>query len=436
MGRGVAIGSKATPVNTVKFRSLALISFVAACGKESSQSAKPAGPPPTPEVGVVEVVAKPVTLSRELPGRLSPFRVAEVRARVNGIVQKRLFTEGSDVKAGQPLFKIDPEPYVATLESARAQLLRAEATVESAKSQSERFGKLVETNAVSRQEYEDTVAKLKTAQADVAAARAAVKTAQINVGFTTVDAPIAGRIGRSDVTEGAYVQQAGATLMATIQQLDPVYVDMTWSAAEMMRLRRALDSGELQTIDGKAKVAIVLEDGREYEQPGALQFADVSVDQGTGSITLRAIVPNPKQQLLPGMFVRARIDEGTMPNALLVPQKAITRDQNARPSALVVGADGTVERRMLETDRAIGDSWVVTSGLKPGEKVIVDGLQKARPGSTVKVVPAGQATAQAPPVPQAPQAPQPAQGSAVGSGSGSGSPFAPMSAAPSARTGQ
>ena len=280
------------------------------------------------EVGVFEVVAKPVTLSRELPGRLSPFRVAEVRARVNGIVLKRLFTEGSDVKAGQVLFKIDPEPYQATLEAARAQQMRAEATVESAKSQAERFAKLVETNAVSRQEYEDAQAKLKTATADVAATRAAVKAAQINIGYTSVEAPIAGRIGRSDVTEGAYVQQSGATLMATVQQLDPVFVDMTWSAVERMRLRQAIETGALQTIDGKAKVAIVLEDGREYDQPGALQFADVTVDQGTGSVTLRALVPNPKGQLLPGMFVRARIDEGTLPNALLVPQRAVTREMS------------------------------------------------------------------------------------------------------------
>jgi len=431
----------------VNYRALAL-TLLLACGKEAAP-AKQGGPQQIAEVGVVEIVATPVTLSRELPGRLTPFRVAEVRARVNGIVQKRLFTEGSDVKANQPLFKIDPEPYVATLESARAQLLRAEATVESAKSQAERFAKLVETNAVSRQEYEDAQAKLKTTTADVAAARAAVKAAQINVGFTTVEAPIAGRIGRSDVTEGAYGQQSSATLMATIQQLDPVYVDMTWSATEMMRLRHSIESGELQTAtsgsagaptgERKAKVAVILEDGRTYDQPGLLQFTDVSVDQSTGSVTLRALVPNPKGELLPGMFVRARIDEGTMPNALLVPQRAVTRDQNARPVAMVVGADGKVERRLLETDRAIGDAWVVTNGIKAGEKVIVEGLQKARPGATVKTVPAGQATAgggSAGPLAAAGSAGSGSGATPQGSGSGSGSPFAPMSAAPAPRAGQ
>lgn len=413
-----------------------LVSAFFACGKDAAPSGK-TGPPPMVEVGVYEVVAKSVVLSRELPGRLTPFRVAEVRARVNGIVLKRLFTEGSDVKAGQVLFKIDSEQYQATLESARAQQMRAEAMVESAKSQSERFAKLLETNAVSRQEYEDAVAKLKTASADVAASRAAVKAAQINIGYTTVEAPIAGRIGRSDVTEGAYVQQSGATLMATVQQLDPIYVDMTWSASEMMRLRHAIETGAVQTIDGKAKVAIVLEDGREYDQPGALQFADVTVDQGTGSVTLRALVPNSKGQLLPGMFVRARIDEGTLPNALLVPQRAVTRDQNARPTALVVGADGKVERRMLETDRAIGDAWLVTKGIASGERVIVEGLQKARPGATVKAVPAGAATAAADGAGSAAAPPPAAAGSASpAAGSGSAAAFAPMSAAPPARARQ
>jgi membrane fusion protein (multidrug efflux system) len=335
--------------------------------------------------------------------------------------------------------------------------MRAEAQVDAAKIQSNRFAKLIETNAISRQEYDDALARVKTSEADVAAARASVKAARINLDFTSVDAPIAGRIGRTEVTEGAYVQQAQATLLATIQQLDPVYVDVTWSSAEMMRLRRALDTGELETVDGKAQVRIVLEDGREYDQPGALQFADVSVDQSTGSVTLRAIVPNPKGMLLPGMFVRARLEEGSMPTALLVPQRAVTRDQNARPVALVVGKDGKVERRLLETERAHEDAWVVTSGLVPGEQVIVEGLQKARPGATVKAVPARPpGTAQASPTPgggpampaagsAAPSAPTmpPASGSAApapapaavapgaaGSATGSASPFAPASAMP------
>ncbi|HEY5924082.1 MAG TPA: efflux RND transporter periplasmic adaptor subunit, partial [Kofleriaceae bacterium] len=323
--------------------------------------------------------------------RTSAYRVAEVRARVNGIVQKRLFKEGSDVKAGEALFQIDPAPYQAALESAQAQLARAEATVESAKSLAERYTKLVETNAVSRQEYDDAIAKQKSAVAEVAAARAQVKTARINVDYTRVTAPIAGRIGRSDVTEGAYVQQASATLLATVQQLDPVYIDLTWSSADLMKMRRALESGELQSVDGKAKVSVLLEDGREYAEQGTLQFADVSVDQTTGSVALRAIVPNPKGELLPGMFVRARIDEGTKADALLVPQRAVTRDQNGRPIALVVDKAGKVERRQLETDRAVGDSWLVTKGVAPGDQIIIEGLQKARPGATVKPVPAASA---------------------------------------------
>lgn len=366
----------------------AFVSLVA-CGKESSTPAAKGAAPPPAEVGVITVAATPVTLTRELPGRTSAFKVAEVRARVNGIVRRRLFAEGSDVKAGQPLFEIDPAPYEAALESARAQQLRAEATVESAKATEERFAKLIETNAVSRQEYEDAVAKVKTSKADVAAARAAVRAAQINVGYTKVTSPIAGRIGRSEVTEGAYVQQGSATLLAIVQQLDPVYVDLTWSSAEMLRLRRAVESGEIKSVDGKAPVTVVLEDGREHAQQGTLEFTDVTVDPSTGSVSLRAVVPNPKAELLPGMFVRARIAEGVKSDALLVPQRAVTRDQNGRPLALVVDSTGKVERRTLVTDRAIGDAWLVTDGLKPGEMVVVEGMQRIRPGAPVKPVPVG-----------------------------------------------
>jgi membrane fusion protein (multidrug efflux system) len=373
----------------VKLSLLLLIVLAGACGKESAAPPQQSAPPPAAEVGVVTVAPTTVTLTRELPGRTSAFRVAEVRARVNGIVRKRLFAEGSDVKAGQTLFEIEPAPYEAALESARAQQLRAEATVESARAQAERYTKLIETNAVSRQEYEDAQARLKTATADVAAAKAAVKTAEINLGYTKVVSPIAGRIGRSEVTEGAYAQAGAATLLATVQQLDPVYVDMTWSSAEMLRLRRKIESGEVKTVDGKASVTVVLEDGREHGQLGTLEFADVTVDPGTGSISLRAIVPNPKRELLPGMFVRARIAEGVKSDALLVPQRAVTRDQNGRPLALVVDAAGKVERRQLVTDRAIGDAWLVTEGLRPGERVVVEGMQRIRPGASVKPVPAG-----------------------------------------------
>ena len=384
------------------------VCLLGACSKKDDKPAGAGRPSGPVEVGVVTIQPQSITLRKELPGRISALRVAEVRARVNGIVQKRLFEEGSDVKQGQPLFKIDPAPYAAALDSARAQVARAEATVVAAKSLAERFQKLIETNAVSKQELDDAVAKLKTAEADVAAARAAAKRAAIDVGYTTVTAPLAGRIGRAEVTEGAYVQAQQATLLATIQQLDQVYVDLTWSSTEAMRLRRALESGEIKSDGGKATVVLVTEDNREYGLPGTLQFADVTVDATTGSISLRAVFPNPERQLLPGMFVRARIDEGTKADALLVPQRAVTRDQTGRPMALVVNAQNKVERRQLVADREVGDAWLVTSGIAAGERVIVEGLQKARPGADVKAVPAG-----AP----APKAAQGSGSAAAGSGS-------------------
>lgn len=392
---------------TLAIASFFLAAAAAACGTDSpaQPGASPGGGKPL-EVGVVTVTPRPVTLTRELPGRTSAYRVAEVRARVNGIVQKRLFEEGADVKAGQPLFRIDPAPYQAAFESAQAQVARAQAQVDGATTLTARYETLVAANAISRQEYDDADARLKTARADLAAARAAQKAARINLDYTTVTAPLAGRIGRAEVTEGAYVQQASATLLATVQQLDRLYVDLTWSSAEALRLRRAIESGEITTTAGAAVVTIVLEDGRAYGPPGTLQFTDASVDATTGSILLRATVPNPKGELLPGMFVRARLDEGTNPTAILVPQKAVTRDQNGRPVALVVGKDSKVERRLLVTDRAVGDAWLVTDGLVAGESVIVEGIQKARPGTPVKPVPASGGLAQAPAA-TAPPAPSP-----------------------------
>ncbi len=355
------------------------------CRGEAKQAAS-SGPV---EVGVVTIEPTSVTLTRELPGRTSAFRVAEVRARVNGIVLKRLFTEGTDVKEGQRLFVIDPSPYQAALEGAKGALARAEANLANVRAVAERDADLVRDNAVSRQEYETSQSALKVAEADVASARAARDAAQINVGYTVVTSPVSGRIGRSAVTEGAYVQAAQATLLATVQQLDPVYVDLSQSTAEVMRLRRDLESGKLQSAGGgRAKVRLVTEDGREYGLAGALQFTDVTVDPSTGSVALRALFPNPKGELLPGMFVRARLDEGVNPAALLVPQVGVTRDQKGLPTALVVGPDGKVERRQLVADRAVGDAWLVTSGVKAGEQVIVEGLQKVRPGAQVKPVPA------------------------------------------------
>ena len=362
---------------------------VAGCHRSEQKQAAQAGPV---EVGVVTVEPQAVTLTRELPGRTSAYRVAEVRARVNGIILKRLFVEGSDVREGQPLFSIDAAPYRAALAGAKAQLARAEAQLANAKLLAARYADLVKDNAVSRQEYENTMASLKASEADVEAGKAAVETAQINLGYTTVTSPVSGRIGRSAVTEGAYVQAGQATLLATVQQLDPVYVDVTQASADVLRLRRDLEEGKVQSAGkGQAKVKLVLEDGREYGLAGTLQFADVTVDPTTGSIALRALFPNPKKDLLPGMFVRARLEEGVNPDALLVPQQAVSRDQKGQPFALIVNAEKKVERRQIVTDRAVGDAWLVQSGLKRGEQVIVDGLQKVRPGADVKPVPAGAA---------------------------------------------
>lgn len=372
-------------------RAVALAAALLAAAGAGCTRGPASAPPPGPvEVGVITLQPTAVTLTRELPGRTSAFRVAEVRARVNGIVLRRLFTEGSEVREGQPLFLIDPAPYRAALEGARAARARAEASLANARLQASRCEDLIKDNAVSRQEYDNAQAALKAAEADLAAARAAAEVAGINLGYTSVTAPVSGRIGRSAVTEGAYVQAAQATLLAVVQQLDPVYVDVTQSSAELLQLRRDLESGKLRSAgEGKAAVRLLTEDGREYGHPGALQFADVTVDPGTGSVALRALFPNPKAELLPGMFVRARLEQGVSPQALLVPQVAVTRDQKGMPVALVVTAERKVERRQLVTDRAIGDAWLVTGGVKPGDQVIVEGLQKVRPGAQVVPVPAG-----------------------------------------------
>jgi membrane fusion protein (multidrug efflux system) len=345
----------------------------------------PAGPV---EVGVVTLTPTPVTLTTELPGRVTARRVAEVRARVDGIVEERLFTEGSDVEKGQELYRIEAAPYLASLSAARANLARAEANLLTAKQTAERDEELLESNVVSREAAETSEAQLRAAKAEVAAGKAAVEAAKIDVEYTTVVAPIAGRIGRSEVTEGAYVQRSAATRMATIQQLDTVFVDITQSVAELSRLRRAIESARLQQGADATRLTLILEDGHEYEQPGTLEFTDITVDESTGSVSLRAVFPNPDRELLPGMFVRARVEQGTDPAALLVPQRGITRDSKGDATALVVGVDGRVERRELVADRAIGSSWLVTEGLVAGDRVIVDGVQKVRPGDEVTVVPA------------------------------------------------
>jgi membrane fusion protein (multidrug efflux system) len=353
--------------------------------------AKQATPPPPSgpvEVGVIQLTPSSVTLTKELPGRTSAYRIAEVRARVSGIVLKRLFTEGAEVKEGEVLYQIDPAPYQAALDSAKGTLARAEANAASARLQSDRYKDLIAAKAVSQQDYDNAASTLKAGEADVAGAQAAVQVATINLGYTQVTAPIAGRIGSSQVTEGAYVQQGEATLLATIQQIDQLYVNLNQSTSEVLRLKKELQSGLLKSIGREqARVTLLLEDGTEYSEPGSLQFADVTVNAATGSIALRAIFPNPRGELLPGMFVRARLEEGVNPTALLVPQLAVSHNQKGEGIAMVVGADSKVEPRVLVTDRTLGDQWIVTSGLKPGDQVIVNNLQRIRPGAQVKAVP-------------------------------------------------
>ncbi|KVS61788.1 efflux RND transporter periplasmic adaptor subunit [Burkholderia cepacia] len=356
--------------------------FLAACGKKES-----APPPQTPEVGVVTVQPQSVPVVTELPGRTNAFLVAQVRARVDGIVLRREFTEGTDVKAGQRLYKIDPAPYVAALNSAKATLAKAQANLATQNALVARYKVLVAANAVSKQDYDNAVAAQGQAAADVAAGKAAVDTAQINLGYTDVVSPVTGRVGISQVTPGAYVQASQATLMSTVQQLDPVYVDLTQSSLEGLKLRQDVQSGRLKTSGpGAATVSLILEDGKTYSEPGKLQFSDVTVDQTTGSVTIRAIFPNPGKVLLPGMFVRARIEEGVNENAFLVPQIGVTHDQKGQAIAMVVNAANKVEPRPLKTVGMHGQNWVVEGGLQAGDHVIVQGVDKVRPGATVKTV--------------------------------------------------
>lgn len=372
------------------------------CGKKTAAGPPPAGPP---EVGVVVVQPQRVALATELPGRTSPHLIAEVRPQVSGIVQKRLFTEGSDVKAGQVLYQIDPSTYQAAFASAKASQARAEATLNTVRLKSERYQDLVKIKAVSQQDNDDAQAALKQAEADVAAAKAAVETARINLAYTKVTAPISGRIGRSTVTDGALVTANQPAALATIQQLSSMYVDVTQSSADLLKLKQNLAAGLLKH-DGasQTRVKLLLEDGSAYPLPGTLKFSEVTVDQSTGSITLRAVFPNPKQTLLPGMFVRALVEEGESPQAILVPQRGVTRNPAGNAMAMVVGAEDKVEPRVIKVARTVGDSWLVSEGLKAGDRVILEGLQKARPGTQVKAVPFGAKPAAAP----APAAAQPA----------------------------
>lgn len=336
---------------------------------------------------MVAARAASVPVEVELPGRTNPFRVAQVRARVDGIVLRREFAEGAEVKAGQRLFQIDPSPYQAALANAQATLGRAKANVGAVTAQAARYKQLVATQAVSQQEYDNAVASLGQALADVAAGQAQVRSAAINLGYTDVAAPITGRAGIAQVTEGAYVQASQATLMTTIQQIDPIYVDLNQSSVEGLRLRRDIASGKVKTSGPHgARVTILLEDGTQYRLPGRLEFTDITVDPSTGSVTVRVIVPNPDHLLLPGMFVRARVEEGIVEDALLVPQVGLTHTPQGQATVLLVGPDGKAVQRNVQATRTLGPDWVVTGGLQAGDKVIVTGLQRVKPGMPVRVV--------------------------------------------------
>ncbi|WP_322980172.1 efflux RND transporter periplasmic adaptor subunit [Pseudomonas sp. C11] len=356
---------------------LALVSLTG-CKEDSA-------PPPqqTPQVGVVTLKAQPFALTSELPGRTAAYRIAEVRPQVDGIIQKRLFTEGSEVKAGQQLYQIDPATYEATYQSAQAAQISASAMAE-------RYKLLVADKAVSQQSYDD-------ARASALQAQATLEQARINLRYTKVLAPISGRIGRSAVTEGALVTNGQATALATIQQLDPIYVDVTQSSKDLLSLRADLAEGRLQKVgDNSAKVQLVLEDGSHYAHDGTLEFSEVAVDEGTGSVTLRAVFPNPDHLLLPGMFVHAELQAGVKQQAILAPQQGVTRNQRGEPVAMVVNAANKVEPRVLKASRTVGSAWLVEDGLNEGDRLITEGLQFVQPGIEVKAVPAGNVNNDAP----------------------------------------
>ena len=357
--------------------------LLSGCGDQ-----KTGGPPPMPEVAVVTIQPQQVVMTTELPGRTAAFLAAEVRPQVSGIIQKRLFTEGSYVKAGQPLFQIDPALYQATLENADAALARFEAQLTTIQLKAGRLRELLAERAVSQQDYDDASAALKQVQADIQYATASRETARINLRYTTISAPIPGRIGRSSVTEGALVTAGQPAALATIQQLDPIYVDVAQSTADILRLRRLLQEGQLDP-NGKnqQKVRLLLDDGTEYPIKGNLQFRDVTVDPTTGSVIVRIVFSNPKGILLPGMFVRALVQDGINKQALLIPQQAVSRDPKGNPVTLIVDGAGKVSQRPLTLDRAIGDTWLVASGLGEGDRVIVEGMLRVKPGMSVKAVP-------------------------------------------------
>jgi len=382
MSQGKRFISKPVKWNVV------LVVLLAGLSLTACDHGQQTAPPPTPEVAVVVVHPQKVVLTTELPGRTSPFRIAEIRPQVSGCILKRLFKEGSNVKVGQILYQIDPAPFQAALDNAKAALARAEANLPAIRLRVERYRELLPGKAISQQDYDDAVAALRQARAEIKYWKAQVKTAQINLGYTRITAPISGRIGKSNVTEGAIVTAYQPMPLATIQQLDPIYVDVPQSTTELLRLKRRLQEGNINHggMD-QTKVKLILEDGTVYPHEGTLQFRDVSVDPTTGSVILRMIFPNPEGVLLPRMFVRAVIKEGVKEDAILVPQQAVARTPRGEPYVMVVGAGERVERRMLQLDRAIGDKWLVVSGISAGDRVIVKGLQFVRPGMRVKAAP-------------------------------------------------
>jgi membrane fusion protein, multidrug efflux system len=365
---------------------LAVAAMVGGCGRaQAPQSARPSGPV---EVGVVTMHSERVVLTTVLPGKTAAYLIAEVRPQVNGLIQERRFVEGSTVQAGDLLYQIDKAPYEAAYEQAKAALAVAEANLPPARLRAERLKQLVEIRAVGQQDYDEASAALLRAEAGIASARAAVKSAEINLAYTPLKAPISGRTGKSTVTPGALVTAYQPTALVTIQQLDPIYVDVTQSTSDLLRLRRNLEGGQLKRsglVEGQ--VRLLLEDGMPYSRTGKLQFRDVTVDPTTGSVVLRMVFPNPDAVLLPGMFVRAVVDEGVLEQAILAPQQGVSRDAKGRTSVMVVDATGKVAPKTITADRAIGDRWLVTSGLSDGDKVIVDGLQRIQPGMPVKAVP-------------------------------------------------
>ncbi|MEN6375437.1 MAG: efflux RND transporter periplasmic adaptor subunit [Smithella sp.] len=354
------------------------------CGQKAK-----GGAPPTPEVAVLTIQPERAVITTELSGRTSAYLIADVRPQVSGIIQKRLFTEGADVKAGSVLYQIDPATYQAAYASAKAALARAEANVTSIRFRAERYKELVAIKAVSQQEYDDAVAALKQAEAEIEAGKAAVESARINLAYTSVKAPISGRIGKSSVTVGALVTAGQGNAMTTIQEINPIYVDVTQSSSSLLRLQRSMASGTLKKDDAHTarKVKLILEDGTPYPLEGTLQFRDVTVDPTTGSFILRIVFPNPRGVLLPGMYVRAVLEEGINEQAILIPMQSVSRDPKGNPLTLIVDNQNKVQQKMLKCERTIGNRWLVSSGLAAGDRIIVEGMQKTKPGTPVKPVP-------------------------------------------------